>query len=306
MYKRILVPLDGSELAEQTLPYVRLLAGKPSVPVHLLRVIDHVSPALADPEHKLFLDQVALSLQNEAKDYLKLVAASLEKDGLSVSTSTRESDDAGAASFIVGEAEKEAGTLIAMSTHGRSGVGRWLLGSVSDKVLHAATGPLFLVRARKDGDTSGVAKLETVIVPLDGSPLAEGILEDVIGLAKPLGLKVVILNVTPPTYSALMAEGAAAVAIDVPEEPDPTTLAYVAGIAARLEEEGIAQVEQRALFGPPADVILDTAIEAPNAFVAMTTHGRSGVGRFLLGSIVDRVVRYSGGPVLVNRARREG
>ncbi|MEX0799977.1 MAG: universal stress protein [Dehalococcoidia bacterium] len=303
MYKRILVPLDGSRLAEQTLPYVRLLAGKLSLPVELLRVIDHVPPTLADPEHKRYLDQVALSLQNEAADYLGGVAASLEEAGLKVSTSVHEGGHASdVASYIVSEAESQPETLIAMSTHGRSGPSRWMLGSISDKVLHAATVPLFLVHSRKDEEAVAEPKLETVLAPLDGSPLAEGILDHVVAVAEPLGLKVVLLNVTPPTYTALMAEGAAAVAVDVRQEPSEATLDYLGGIEARLRAKGIAEVETKALWGPPADVILDAALEMRNGLVAMSTHGRSGVGRWLMGSIADRVVRYAGVPVLVSRS----
>ena len=302
MYERILVPLDGSPLAEQVLPYVRLLARKLGARVDLVRVFDRVPPGMADPQHHLYLDQVALSLRNEAEDYLKGVAADLEKDGVTDSCAVHEGDHASAvASFIVSEAEKAPDTLLAMCTHGRSGLGRWVMGSISDKVMHATAAPLLLVRATKEDEFEPEVKLQTLIVPLDGSDLAEQILPHAVAMAKALSLKVLVVAVTPPVYASLMAEGAAYAAPAAPAEPDPATIEYLAKVAERLRGEGL-EVEEKPLYGPPAEVILDTALSTPGSIVAMTTHGRTGIGRWLLGSVADRVVRYSGGPVLLHRA----
>jgi nucleotide-binding universal stress UspA family protein len=305
MYERILVPLDGSPLAEQVLPYVRLLAQKLGAPVDLVRVFDRVPPGMADPQHHLYLDQVALSLRNEAEDYLNGVAADLQKDGITASVSVHEGDHAShVASSIVAEAEKEPGTLLAMCTHGRSGLGRWVMGSISDKVMHATTEPLLLVRARKEDEFSPQVSLQTLIVPLDGSDLAEEIVPHAVSLARALALKVLLVAVTPPVYASLMAEGAAygAPTPELPAEPDAATIEYLARVAEGLRGEGIASVEEKPLYGPPAEVILDMALSTPDSLVAMTTHGRSGLGRWLLGSVAERVVRYSGGPVLLHRA----
>lgn len=301
MYKKILVPLDGSELAEQVLPHVALLAEGLGARVQLVRIFDHVPPSLADPAHRLYLDQVALSYRNEAKDSLEKAAASLEAKGVSVDIEVHEADDAsGVASYVVSAAESKPDTLTAMTTHGRSGLGRWLLGSISDKVLHAIKSPLFLVRSRKESEFSADVKLETVILPLDGSPLAEQTIPHAAPIAAKLGLNVILISVTPPTYQAVF--GDPAIIREPAGEPDPRAAGYLADVAERLRKEGVANVQERPLYGPPAEVILDVARETPNSFVAMTTHGRTGVGRWLLGSVADRAVRYSGGPVLLNRA----
>jgi nucleotide-binding universal stress UspA family protein len=133
MYTRILVPLDGSQLAEQVLPYVKLLAKGIKCHTELLRVIEY-SPAPTHPR------QVTANLTAGAQMYLKKTVASLKGGGLTASSLVHHGDPA---PDIVAEAESEPGTLIAMATHGRPGLARWMLGSVTDKVLHAATNPLW-------------------------------------------------------------------------------------------------------------------------------------------------------------------
>jgi nucleotide-binding universal stress UspA family protein len=312
MYQRILVPLDGSELAEQVLPYVRILGKGLGARIELLRVFDHVPPSLADPAHRMYLDQVVLSVRNEAKDYLEGVAASLEKDGLAASCTVHEGDHAShVASYIVSEGEREPATLVAMSTHGRSGISRWLLGSVADKVLHATTSPLFLVRPRQHENVTPEVRLKTVIVPLDGSAFGEQVLPHVVALADALRQRVILIRVAPPAwgYRALqegLLQAPLAPIEDPPTLAEPGAREYLNGVSAKLRQWGVSSVEVCSPRGVPADAILDAAERVQDSFVAMTTHGRSGIGRWLLGSVADRVVRYCPAPVLVVRASENG
>ena len=94
------------------------------------------------------------------------------------------------------EANKDPAALIAMSTHGRSGVARWVMGSVTDKVLHSVQNPLLIVRP-EDGDSTTAANIRTIIVPLDGSSLAEQVLPHVMTVAKALDCKISLIRVTP-------------------------------------------------------------------------------------------------------------
>jgi nucleotide-binding universal stress UspA family protein len=134
MYPRILAPLDGSELAEQILPYVCNLGKGLRTKIELLRVFEPVLPDLVDSAHGVYPHRIATSIGDQAKDYLEKIAAPLRQKGLTVSCSV---DEGSPASLIVSEAEREPATLIAMSTHGRSGITRWAFGSITDKVLHA-------------------------------------------------------------------------------------------------------------------------------------------------------------------------
>lgn len=160
MYHRILVPLDGSQLAEQVLPYVRIIGQAVGSRIELLLVNEPI-PGL--------LGNNAVGLPNKYREYLEGVAGPLRGDGLAVSCFVQ---DGNPTESILAEAGREPDTLVALSTHGRSGVTRWVLGSVTDKVLHATSSPMLIVRS---GEARPVVqpKLRNAIVPLDGSPLAE-------------------------------------------------------------------------------------------------------------------------------------
>jgi nucleotide-binding universal stress UspA family protein len=311
MYQRILVPLDGSPLAEQVLPYVRILGKALQAPIELLRTFGLVPAELADPVHGRHLDQLVASFRNEAQDSLDRAQASLQGLGVPVSTSVYEGEPA---SYIVREAEREPGTLIAMCTHGRSGITRWVMGSVTDKVLHATTNPLLIVRATSQGNSSTDVKLSTVIVPVDGSSLAEQSLPHVVALARGLHLKVMLVRVTGSAeeyyqYSAYQRAGTipglgtgARSIEEFSREADARAIEYLHRVRGKLLQERVSSVEERLLHGQPAGAIVDLARETQDNLIAMTTHGHSGLERWVLGSVTDRVVRHSGDPVLVIHA----
>jgi nucleotide-binding universal stress UspA family protein len=296
MYTRILVPLDGSQLAEQVLPYVKLLAKGMKCHTELLQVIEY-SPAPTHPR------QVTANLTGEAQRYLKKTAGTLKGSGLTASSLVHHGDPA---PDIVAEAESEPGTLIAMATHGRSGLARWMLGSVTDKALHAATNPLLVVRAREQEAAATEAKLENIIVPLDESLLAEEALSHAAYLARAMGLRIILLRVTPaPGDYYRNMEYVPGNFEDFAQFIDGQAIEYLHKVGQKLRDEDLPLVEERLLHGHPAAAIVDLARETPHSLVAMTTHGRSGVGRWLLGSVADRVVHHSAGPVLVVRPAEE-
>ena len=316
MYDRILVPLDGSALGEEVLPLVRTVARATEAPIELLRVFDPGLISLdldepgVDPSEEFasrFSSDREFVAPAYITDYLNRTAEDLRADGFEVSTNVVIGE---AAHCIVEEAEGRPDTLIAMCTHGRSGVTRWVMGSVTDKVLQATYNPVLLVR---EGKHPSEAELETLVVPLDGSLLAEQALPHVVTMAKALSLKIVLLRVTPSAeeyhrYMSATPISAAATVYSAPYEEfasaaDAHSMQYLHGIAEELEREHLATVEQVLLRGHAAEVISEVAQEAHRSLVVMTSHGRSGLGRWLLGSVTDRVVRHSGEPVLVVRAR---
>jgi nucleotide-binding universal stress UspA family protein len=303
MYTRILVPLDRSELAEQVLPYIRLLGKSLPLPIELLQVVDPSFSYMADFARGPLTDQSPSLAVSRAQDYLDRVAATLNEEGLTASARVSTVYGENPASEIICEGEKEPGTLIAMSTHGRSGLSRWALGSVTDKVLHATSNPLLIIRAGDQEIPPSEAKLGKVIIPLDGSLLSEQVLPYVAPLAKALGLKMSLTRVIPSAlqYCSYM-EYPAAEYENLSVNLHVQAMDYLKEVASRLRQQGIAEVEERLIFGHPPSSILDLVQVSPNSLVAMTTHGRSGVARLTLGSVTDRVVRYSAGPVLVVRA----
>jgi nucleotide-binding universal stress UspA family protein len=300
MYDRILVPLDGSEVAEQVLPYVKLLARPGKVPITLLRVVEPIPYDLIAVAVRVPVDEVNADIQANAQQYLEKMAAPLREESLPVSLKVL-SDPA--AACIVNEAAGAPGTLIAMSTHGRSGVSRWAFGSVTGKVIQTTANPLLIIRSSDDSTPESEIVIDNVIAPLDGSELAEQILPHVADLAKNLDLSVTLLRITPSAgdYYRFM-DYPIPEFDDLPEQMDAQALAYLENHGKWLRQQGVTRVEERLSHGSSAIAVTDFAKETPNNLIVMTTHGRSGVGRWILGSVADRVVRHSGDPVLVVRA----
>jgi nucleotide-binding universal stress UspA family protein len=300
MYRRILVPLDGSELAEQVVPYARLLGRSLKANIELLRITEPVPPEVGDILRGKYPHEIAAGLQHRAKQYLDKILPTAAKGGLKVSSLVEEGS---AAEVIVKTAEGQPATLIAMSTHGRSGVTRWVMGSVTDKVLHAATNPLLIIRPREGAVVVREPQVENIIAPLDGSPIAEQALPHVVALAKALRAKVTLVRVVPTTaYYLGMMDYPSAAYQELLDAEEETAGKYLGEIAAKLRGDGVSIAAEKLGRGDAAGAILDLAGVTPNLLVALTTHGRSGVGRFVLGSVADRVVRHVGAPVLVIRA----
>jgi nucleotide-binding universal stress UspA family protein len=284
IYNRILVPLDGSKLAEGVLPYVRLLGSALKLPVDLMHVNDPETVApFPHPMH--------------GHDYLKEVAASFTTS-LAVNCHVEN----GRAADVIVDRASGAGTLITMATHGRSGAQRWLLGGVAQKVLQASTNPLFLIRPREETLARDV-RLNTLVLPLDGSHLAEKIFPHVIYLANRLRLEVVLIRTyTLPTTGYFLATGISPPAIgELGEKIKGDATDYLQAKVEELQAEGVEKASFVAIEGKGPEEIIDLARKTANNMVAMSTHGRSGIGRWVLGSVTDRVVCYSGDPVLVIR-----
>jgi nucleotide-binding universal stress UspA family protein len=299
MYTRILIPLDGSKTAEEVLPYARTLANKLKVPVELIGVIDIVEFAVhISAEKARYLEKMIEQEERRSMDYLKGIANTFPS--LSVNCIIEKGR---AAEAIIDKAGADKGTLITMATHGRSGIDRWVLGSVAEKVLRAANNPLLLVRAAKP-TTSQEARVTSVIVPLDGSELAESVLPAVTELAKKLDLAIILFRAFNIPYS-IYAGGDGYYAVNFDQliaEMKDEAIAYLEKKTGELKSQGVEKVSFLAKEGLSADEIISFGRETPDNLIAMCTHGRSGVKRWVLGSVTETVVRHCGDPVLVIRA----
>jgi nucleotide-binding universal stress UspA family protein len=299
MYSRILVPLDGSSTAEQVLPYVRLLGKKTGTNVTLLRALEDLPAEIVEQDQGAYLnDAIGRELRQQRRK-LNQVAAVLNREGISTSVIVEEGKPE---ELIITQAEKLPDTLIAMATHGRSGVGRWVMGSVTDRVLHATVNPMLVVRAKEEAEVPA-EKIETIIVPLDGSLLGEGALPYAQDIAKTTDAVIILVRVVAPgSFYYGTAEYYVPAAGDAFGKVTAGATEYVSSIAKQLTDEGVSEVKGVTLNGPPAAVLVDTAKEYANSMVVMTTHGRSGIGRWVMGSVADHVVRHSGDPVVMIRA----
>lgn len=297
MYSRMLIPLDGSQLAEQVLPYARSLAKALTIPVELLEVVDpDALRLLANPEQGRFLDTLLAERRGKSEAYLEKIARSFQGTRVQCAVENGKAEH-----LIVDKAAADKNTLIVMATHGRSGIQRWLLGSVADKVLHGSTNHLFLVRAADQGKTAGEAPLKKVIVPLDGSPLAEKVLPHVADIAKKMDLEVIFLRAYA-LPAAISADEYGTYSEELFNQLEAEAKDYLTAKVSELQQKGVRTVSLVVDIGYGAEEITAVARKTPDNFIAMCTHGRSGFTRWALGSVTERVVRHSGDPVLIIRA----
>ncbi|MEO6456882.1 MAG: universal stress protein [Chloroflexia bacterium] len=311
MEKRILVPLDGSALAEMSVPHAVSLAHATSGTLTLLWVVAPAPVTLGVPMDGSFPASPALMEAREreprvAREYLNRFVERLHvAEGLNVETIVQEGDPA---SMIVQYAEQNPSVkLIAMATHGRKGVSCWVFGSVAEKVLHASPVPLLLVRqelhASIEASTSHYTR---ILVPLDGSTFAENALEHATALAATLRATLILFTVLPNQYDRVMTNKGGVgewewVAAPWAREAEWAT-SYLEDVAQNIAGAGIL-VETKISFGDPVEEILRMETEAAADMIVMSTHGRSGVQRLWLGSVAMKVVGSTTRPVLLVRAK---
>jgi nucleotide-binding universal stress UspA family protein len=288
MYKRMLILLDGSNLAEVVFSYARELSGRLGLDLDFLHVC---KPDEAEhlPMHEAYIHLAAERL----KAQLRRTANKSGTAGGSVKVK-------GAivvgypAEEILKYAEEESIDFIMLATHGASKIGRWGIGAVADKVIHATSVPVWLVPSHlHDLIVQDTLPSRSILVPLDGSKLAETVVPHVKELIKQRGVEFdillvsVIKNVMPPV------ENREIVRLFSGEDPsnlNTTGEIYLKGMVRQLQKEGFkARFEQ--LVGDPADEIVRYAAKTQPRLIAMSTHGRSGFNRFVFGSVTENVLR---------------
>lgn len=301
MYSKVLIPLDGSKTAEKVLPYARYLAGKFKIPVELLAVIDIAEMATHISAEKVrHLDTMIEDGVRASTTYLRGIATTFRDAKVTCTVEKDRAEDA-----IIGKGAADTAMLIAMATHGRSGLDRFLIGSVAEKVLRGTANPLLLVRAAEAAKAEGEAVFKSVIVPLDGSELAESVIPMTAGVAKTLDLEVVLFRAYHIPYNAYAGDdGYYAVNYDeliagVRDEAKE----YLDKKVAEVKKLGVAKISAMTKEGFAGDEIIAIGRKTPDGLIAMCSHGRSGVKRWVLGSVTETVVRHSGDPVLVVRAK---
>jgi nucleotide-binding universal stress UspA family protein len=294
----VLVPLDGSPLAEGVLPYAETLARLLGATVRLVFVVEPVSESrwerLDDVEQRL--DELRRS---EAGRYLESIVQQLAQRGSTASICVLAGE---AADCIIDAAEDPNVALVAMATHGRGGVKRLFLGSVADKVMRLGTWPTLLVRTTEEQGVQQPLVLRRLLVPLDGSPRAEQALPLAEKLARAAGATLVLARVEREFWQTVMAE---APMYDVTAMDAGVTEAlaqYLEKLRCRFPPE--TALELMPMRGYPALVLEDLALHGGSDLVVMATHGRGGVRRLAIGSMADRLVRL-GAPTLLVRTLAE-
>ncbi len=275
MYERIIVPLDGSHLAETALPYAEELAGRMASEIVLFTVFESAERGEYQ-QHQVYVKKVIEDTEHRAGKYLKKPAMKPVKVGAATRVGYP-------ADGIVSYARKGSFKLIIMATHGRSGIGRWALGSVADKVVRATTlQPLMLIRAKGAGaNVSEKGLLKSALVTLDGSVRSQAVIPYIKELATKLKTKLTLFQAVPQN-SHFYAEAES----------------YLAGIGSLLKSEGV-RTRHVVRIGAAADEIINLADELNVDMVAMSTHGRSGISAWALGSVAQKVLMGGNTPLLL-------
>jgi nucleotide-binding universal stress UspA family protein len=304
-FRTILVPLDGSPFAERALAPAAAVAGRDGGTLYLARVHE---PALAfvgpmvgtEPVVDVQLD--AETRVAQAEGLQQLAAEVKERTGLAVHWALL--DDGAVADTLRDHALDIGADLIVMTTHGRTGLGRTVFGSVAASVVRETNLPVLVVRP-EDGGAAPPAFLRKIAVLLDGSSLAEAVLEPAMRLAVPAKATLELVRVVSPT-AIPMAPGPVPMAMVDPEVFEIEVReaeAYLERIAARLRAQGVAVTTRCERAGTPGPALVDVIRRERVDAVAMATHGRSGLSRALLGSVADHVVKEAGVPVLLYRPK---
>jgi nucleotide-binding universal stress UspA family protein len=301
----VIIPLDGSTLAEQALPLGVSIARTIGQPVRLLRVQPVPDLPITLPSGETMpVDEQVKILLSDAQSYLHQVTERIEKMNITVSSDAVVGN---AGEVIADTADKSKSSFIVMATHGRSGISRWTLGSVADRVLHLTKCPLILLRPHEIDkvELQILPELKRILVPLDGSALAESVLPCAKELARNYGAELLLFRVPispPPALERREASKMEAAHRESAYRQEAQ--AYLARIVAELGEHGF---NARYELGEKRveEAILAFATDVGAGLIAMTTHARVRLNRVIRGSVTDRIVRAGEVPVLVIRPETE-
>lgn len=302
MHRIIVVPLDGSPFAERAIPLALRIARHTGASVDLAHVHEPVvyggGAPVVDPR-----------LDTEIKQGMH---ASLEtlRDRVAKRASVPVTS-----TFIEGKivpalqahVESRGAGLVVMTTHGRGGLSRAWLGSVADALVRHLHVPVLLARQRSlGGGGADAPPVRRVLVPLDGSPRAEAVLEHALSLGSPSDTEYLLLRVVVPTepvpipYRGAPGSDAPPYRTEL-ELREQEAQQYVASVAERVSRSAMSVHGRVVVHAYPARAILDIAREFDADLIALSAHGHHALGRLLLGSVADKVIRGATVPTLVYR-----
>lgn len=301
--QNILVTLDGSGESECVLPYVAAISKAFGSRVTLLHAIHYPISGMfgEEPTDWQLIEEIENSSESWAREYLQNKQTELEALGLPVSWLVVRANPADA---ILDYADEKSPDLIALSTHGRSGITRMILGSVAQRVLGSCETPLLLLHP-SDEEHDAIAQLNEIVVPLDTSELAEAALPLSREIAKALGMSISLVTAIPSESDLYLGIEYMVHPANLIEQAGQVASAYLTRLSGTISDEDGLETNWELLHGDAGEQIVEFSRDRTNNIVVMSTHGRTGVGRWVLGSVTDKVVRSSGDPVIVVRAPKK-
>jgi nucleotide-binding universal stress UspA family protein len=300
-FRSVLVPLDGSALAEQAVPLASRIAQRAGSKLRLGLVHKLPNPPFDSVTEKLFTS-IELAIRKSERSYLRSIQARLREGGIRLTSAVTLTGAVGPA--LVTYARELGIDLVVMATHGRGGIRRAWLGSIADHLIRHLEIPVLLVRPEEDRPKSDRAMTPgQILVPLDGSPLAEEALDAAVKLARLWDAELTLLQVVWPVSASIESAVPVPSAYDqvLTDECRRQAQDYIDDVAERLRGQGLRAAGAAVIGWSAAGSILDAARPEHVAMVVIATHGRGGLRRFALGSVADKVVRGADVPVLVYR-----
>jgi nucleotide-binding universal stress UspA family protein len=311
MYRSILVPLDGSTFGEQALSLACEIARRSCATLHLVHVhLPHTPNPIYVEGMPVIDDQLRSLGWEHERNYLERIRERLAVETKGTITATLldmpnpSAHDRTVAQVLAAHVIETGADLVVMTTHGRGGLARFWLGSVADGLLRWSAAPILLLRPDEDmPDPDRSRAIQRILIPLDGSARSEAIVEHALALGRLGQAEYTLLRVVPP----FILGDAALLTTPADFDPERTMRRYAEAqheldsVAQRLQTAG-AQVGTRVLIAEQvAATILEDAGQHAIDLIALSTHGRRGLARLLIGSVADKVLRGAETLVLVYR-----
>jgi nucleotide-binding universal stress UspA family protein len=301
MYRSIMVPLDGSAFGEQALPYALSIVRASGAALSLVHVHRDQTVYLVGPTPVVDATENVCQRASEGAYLTALSQRLAAQAGRPISVALL---DEPVADALAAHAAETHADLIVLTSHGRGGMSRIWLGSTADALVRQTATPLLVIRPTEERTSEGEEPhIEHVLIPLDGSELAEDILEHALALGSLTGARYTLLEAIDPNTVVYISPPATVSISELEiERLREAAQKYLDGVAERLRARGYA-VQIAVALAPPSTAILEHAHTNNVDAIAMSTHGRSGVRRLLLGSVADKVIRGAGTPLLIHHPR---
>jgi nucleotide-binding universal stress UspA family protein len=280
MFSKIMIPLDGSSLAERALPMGVKFAEGTGGKLILYRVVPYFTVLAADP---LLYEEMNRLGEDEALAYLRQI----RKEVTSPLPTETICEVGSAAESILQYASDSDVDLIVMSSHGRSGLNRWVYGSVAERIMSQAPCPTLILNARHP--TSPGAP-EKILIPLDGSQLAEKALEPALELVSALGLKLHLLRVTTSGHMRIETDTKSDLIDGIESDEVVEAQNYLQGLSQRIAVDDV-QLSVEVAKATVAETIIEYAAKNNIDLIAMSSHGHTGLKRWVYGSVAEKVLR---------------
>ena len=314
MFKRILIPLDGSARAESAITVAARIALAYGASITLLRVEEtpveygsFVAPPASYTKEAIKANLV------EATSYLETVAKTEELAGIEVETKAL---FGAVAPTIIDAAQVYHSSLVVMCSHGFTGFKRWILGSVADHIARHITTPVLILREGAPLLATTAKQPVRALVALDGSQLSEAVFEPVAYLVAALAAttsqqgELHLLRVVDLPFGSGKLKSQVYVDSKTRDEAVIAAQDYLETLKTRLEMGGLAELDitvKTTVASDPdvAEAIIQQTGDRKVDLIAMATHGRGGMQHFVMGSVTERVLHHSKLPLLIVRPPKE-